>query len=94
MADAEGAGDFVSDDQSAHGGGDDDGWRFSRDFGEGGGEGPAERLGVIGVGQDDGALEVSGAVETAGEAEMALEVSAGGLEQIEDFLICSRHFDG
>ena len=94
MADAEGAGGFVSDNESAHCGGDDDGGQLGRDGGYRGGQGAAEGFGMDGVCQDEGALKVSGAMETAGEAEMALEVGAGGLEQIENFLICDRHFDG
>jgi hypothetical protein len=44
--------------------------------------------------QHECALEISRAVEPAGEAEMALQVGAGGLKQIKDFVICGRHVEG
>ncbi len=85
VADAEGAGDFVADDEATERGGNDDVDLFPvEEFEDLGGEFATEGFGVLRVLEDDGGLEVVGAVESAGEAEMAGEVGAGLTEDIED----------
>jgi hypothetical protein len=55
------------------------------------GEAAAEVFGVLRVLEDEGALEVFGAVQTAGEAEVAAEVGAGGVEEVEDVFALRVH---
>lgn len=82
---AEGAGDFVADDEPADGG------RGDNRNGGGAGEGAdlltqraAERFGVGGVLEDFGALEIFRAMETGSETEMTVQISAGLDENGED----------
>jgi len=84
-ADAEGTGDFVADDEAAEGGGDDEIYGIGADEGfQLIGQGAAEGFGVPGMREHESGLKVGGAMESAGETEVALEVGAGLPEEVED----------
>lgn len=76
------AGDFLSDDQAAHGWGDDGG----RVPGAGAvGEGAAEAFDGGHILEGQGALEELSGAEAATEDEMAFQEGAGAAENVEDF---------
>jgi hypothetical protein len=85
-ADSERASDFMPDHHTAerrrqHDGGTEIA-RAPRD-------GAPENLSVGGMLQDEGRLEIAGAMEARGQPEVALEQRAGAAEQVEQ--IVSRH---
>lgn len=73
---------LLTDDQAAHGGGDDGGWVP----GAGAvGEGVAEAFDGGHILEGQGALEKLSRAEAATEDEMAFEEGAGAAENVEDF---------
>jgi hypothetical protein len=82
-ANAEGAGDFVSDDYAAEGG-----RHHTSKFviAENFGEGAAEGVGVLRELEHEGALDVGAAVTAAGEFEVALADGAYFFEEFQDFI--------
>jgi hypothetical protein len=82
-ANAESAGDFVSDDYAAEGGRDDASeFVIAENFGEG----AAERVGVLRELQNERALDVGAAVTAAREFEVALANGAYLFEEFQDFV--------
>jgi hypothetical protein len=82
-ANAESAGDFVSDDYAAEGGRDyTTKFMIAEDFGEG----AAEGIGVLWELQYESALDVCAAVTAAREFEVALADGAYLLEEFQDFV--------
>ena len=80
---SQGAGHLMADHQAAHGGGDDGGGLGCAGPGIGRpisgqvefpGDGLAERFGVSRMLQDEGALEVFGAMQAAGKSKVAFEI--------------------
>jgi hypothetical protein len=79
----QGASYFLADDYAA------EGWRnhsLDVSIGEEGSEGAAELFCVAGILEHQGALDVSAAVQTAGELEVAVANSTNGFEEFEQFL--------
>jgi hypothetical protein len=74
-----GARDFVTDDQAADRGRNDD-----VAGGQPRGELPAEAFGMSGMLQHQRALQVFIRMETAGEAKMALQIRAGFAKDLQD----------
>jgi len=77
------AGDFLAEDEAAHGGGDDGGGCKVMDLG---GEVGAEFLDGGHLLEGNGALEKAAAVEPAAQDEMAVKQGAGVAENLEDFV--------
>src|SRR5580658_494342 len=86
-ADAESAGDFVADNQAAERGGDDAGHGVIL---ETLGEGAAELFGMLRMLQDERALDVRGAVASAGKLEMPGADGTYLFEQLQDFFALHR----
>lgn len=88
---AEGAGGFVADDEATEGGGGDGLDGLGGDAAEGLGHEAAELFGVGGILEDEGGLEVFGTVLAAGEAEVAAEIGAGLLKEVQDGTLVVGH---
>ena len=86
-ADAESAGDFVADNQAAERGRDDA--RHGVIF-EAFGEGAAKLFGVLRVLQNERALDVGGAVASAGELEVSRADGTHLFKQLQDFVALHR----
>ena len=82
---------LVADDEAAQGGGGDQVDFSGRQRAEFLGQQPPEPFRGGRMLQHQRALQVLGAVQAAGEAEVAFEVCAGGPEQLQDGLSLRRH---
>ena len=82
---------LVADDQAPQGGRDDQVRGAGHQRAQEVRQHPAQLDGCRGMLQHQRALEVLGAVQSAGEPEMALEVGAGGSEQLQDGVGLRRH---
>ncbi len=89
---AQGSRHFVSDNQAADGGRGHHIDRSSRpDLPDAVRKGPSQAFRMGGMLQHQGALEVLGAVQAAGQPEMAAKIGAGLVEQCQDFAFLRCH---
>ena len=82
---------LVADDQAAQSGRHHQRGLLFDEGVELGGQAAPEFLGHLGMAQHQRALQVVRTVQSAGQAKMAFEVSAGGAEQIENGIGLRRH---
>lgn len=83
VAEVEFAGDFVTDEDTAEGGGD---YGVGREVRDEGSECGANALGNLRVLEEEGALKELAAVEAGAEDEMTVEECAGLAEEGEEFV--------